>query len=167
MYVETKRVDEVFPLLPRLSADTPARYDLRLNINLMKGGDQLKDQEIVEASSYALTMTAEEVKNYYTLRSNALTAEKERLALYLNNPNLPERPANLADKDNALTMKLSTAKSHLATAEKTASFTTNLSWSKKLQDTKDSGNHSGDFTGFKDDPENDLAELYLCSIRFR
>ena len=36
MYVETKRVDEVFPLLPRLSADTPARYDLRLNLNLMK-----------------------------------------------------------------------------------------------------------------------------------
>ena len=67
MYVETKRVDEVFPLLPRLSADTPARYDLRLNLNLMKGGDQLKDQErFVEASLlYALTMTAEEVKNLH------------------------------------------------------------------------------------------------------
>ena len=167
MYVETKRVDEVFPLLPRLSADTPARYDLRLNLNLMKGGDQLKDQErFVEASLlYALTMTAEEVKNYYTLRLNALTAEKERLALYLNNPNLPERRLQiLRDKDNALTMKLSTAKSHLAIAEKTASFTTNLSWSKarNFQDTK---RFWESFWGFywlyKDDPENDLAEDFI------
>ena len=28
MFVVTKRIEEVFPLLPRLSGDTPARYDL-------------------------------------------------------------------------------------------------------------------------------------------
>ena len=43
MFVQTKRADEVFPMLPRLSADTPARYDLRLNVNLMQGGNQLKE----------------------------------------------------------------------------------------------------------------------------
>ena len=44
----------------------------------------------------------------------------------------------IALNDNALTMKLTTAKSHLAIAEKTASFTTNLRWSKatNFQDTK-------------------------------
>ena len=41
MYVVNKRVDDVFPLLPRLSGDTPARYDLRLNVNLMQGAEQL------------------------------------------------------------------------------------------------------------------------------
>ena len=63
MFVQTKRIDEVFPLLPRLSGDTPARYDLRLNVNLMQGAAQLKDKERhVEASLfYALTMTTEEI----------------------------------------------------------------------------------------------------------
>ena len=52
-------------------------------------------------------MTAEEIELLQALRSNALTAEKERLALYLNNPNLPERRLEIfKDKDNALTMKL-------------------------------------------------------------
>ena len=61
-------------------------------------------------------------------------------------------------------MKLSTAKSHLAIAEKTASFTTNLSWSKarNFQDTK---RFWESFWGFywlyKDDPENDLAEDFI------
>ena len=54
-------------------------------------------------------------------------------------PNLPNGVWQfLRDKDNALTMKLTTAKSHLAIAEKTASFTTNLRWSKasNFQDAK-------------------------------
>ena len=81
MFVVTKRVDEVFPLLPRLSEETPARYDMRLNVNLMQGGDQLKEKgRFVEASLlYALTMTAEEVKNYYTERIARITAEKRPL----------------------------------------------------------------------------------------
>ena len=44
MFVQTKRVDDVFPLLPRLSGDTPARFDLRLNVNLMQGAENLKEQ---------------------------------------------------------------------------------------------------------------------------
>ena len=84
MFVQTKRVDEVFPMLPRLSADTPARYDLRLNVNLMQGGNQLKEQErYVEASLlYALTMTAEEIKTYYNERTVRLTAERDRLSVF-------------------------------------------------------------------------------------
>ena len=53
MFVQTKRINEVFPLLPRLSGDTPARYDLRLNVNLMQGAQQLKGEERhVEASLF-------------------------------------------------------------------------------------------------------------------
>ena len=167
MFVVTKRVDEVFPLLPRLSAETPARYDMRLNVNLMQGGDQLKEKgRFVEASLlYALTMTAEEVKNYYTDRIARILAEKSRLSSFLKNPNLPKRRLSiLRDKDNALTMKLTTAKSHLAIAEKTASFTTNLRWSKasNFQDTK---RFWESFWGFywlyKEDPENELAEDFI------
>ena len=75
MFVQEKRVDEIFPLLPRLSGDTPARFDLRLNVNLMQGAEILKEQDRqVEASLlFALTMTTEEIVTFYTAREEQLT----------------------------------------------------------------------------------------------
>ena len=83
MFVQNKRIDEVFPLLPRLSGDTPARYDLRLNVNLMQGAQQLKDESRhVEASLfYSLTMTTEEIVTYYTERQKRLQVEFNRRAV--------------------------------------------------------------------------------------
>ena len=74
MFVQNKRIDEVFPYLPRLSGDTPARYDLRLNVNLMQGAEQLAKQErFVEASLfYSLTMTTEEIVAYYSERQKEI-----------------------------------------------------------------------------------------------
>ena len=85
MFVQNKRIDEVFPYLPRLSGDTPARYDLRLNVNLMQGAEQLKDSgRHVEASLfYALTMTTEEIVTYYTERQKRLQAERTRLEQFV------------------------------------------------------------------------------------
>ena len=167
MFVQTKRVDEVFPMLPRLSADTPARYDLRLNVNLMQGGNQLKEQErYVEASLlYALTMTAEEIKTYYNERTVRLTAERDRLSVFLKNTDMPQRGLEiLRDRDNQLAMKLTTAKSHLAIANKTASFTTILRWRKasNFQDTKRFWESFWAFYWlYKDDPENDSAQDFI------
>jgi len=167
MFVQTKRVDEVFPMLPRLSADTPARYDLRLNVNLMQGGNQLKEQErYVEASLlYALTMTAEEIKNYYEERASRLENERNRLATFLKRPGMPQRRLEiLRDRDNQLAMKLTTAKSHLAMANKTASFTAILRWRKatNFQDTKRFWESFwGFYWLFKDDPENESAEDFI------
>jgi hypothetical protein len=167
MFVQTKRVDEVFPMLPRLSADTPARYDLRLNVNLMQGGNQLKEQErYVEASLlYALTMTAEEIKNYYQERASRLENERNRLATFLKRPGMPQRRLEiLRDRDNQLAMKLTTAKSHLAMANKTASFTAILRWRKatNFQDTKRFWESFwGFYWLFKDDPENESAEDFI------
>ncbi|MDG1139299.1 MAG: hypothetical protein P8N49_07240 [Opitutales bacterium] len=167
MFVQTKRVDEVFPMLPRLSGDTPARYDLRLNVNLMQGGNQLQDAErYVEASLlYALTMTAEEIKNYYNERASRLENERNRLAVFLNKPGMPKRRLEiLRDRDNQLAMKLITAKSHLAVAKKTASFTAILRWRKasNFQDTKRFWESFwGFYWLFKDDPENESAEDFI------
>ena len=167
MFVQTKRVDEVFPMLPRLSGDTPARYDLRLNVNLMQGGNQLQDAErYVEASLlYALTMTAEEIKNYYNERASRLENERNRLALFLKKPGMPQRRLEiLRDRDNQLAMKLITAKSHLAVATKTASFTAILRWRKasNFQDTKRFWESFwGFYWLFKDDPENESAEDFI------
>ena len=42
MFVQTKRIDEVFLIFRDYPGDTPARYDLRLNVNLMQGAELLK-----------------------------------------------------------------------------------------------------------------------------
>ena len=77
MFVQNKRIDEVFPYLPRLSGDTPARYDLRLNVNLMQGAEQLAKQErFVVSLFYSLTMTTEEIVAYYSERKKRLNSER-------------------------------------------------------------------------------------------
>ena len=114
MFVQNKRIDEVFPYLPRLSGDTPARYDLRLNVNLMQGAEQLAKQErFVEASLfYSLTMTTEEIVAYYSERKKRLNSERERLEQFvkLRGSGIPQRRLEiLKDKINELAMKATSA----------------------------------------------------------
>ena len=97
MFVVNKRIDEVFPYLPGYG-DTPARYDLRLNVNLLNGAEQLKTAgRHVDASLfYALTMTTEEIHEFFDRRVKELTAERDRLNAFLkvNESRMPggERP---------------------------------------------------------------------------
>ena len=135
MFVQNKRIDEVFPYLPRLSGDTPARYDLRLNVNLMQGAEQLAKQErFVEASLfYSLTMTTEEIVAYYSERKKRLNSERERLEQFvkLRGSGIPQRRLEiLKDKINELAMKATSADSHLKLSQSTPSFTTTLRWRK-------------------------------------
>jgi len=135
MHIQTGNVDKVFPLLPRLSGETPARYDLRLNVNLMQGAEILKASERhVEASLlFALTMTTEEIVNFYTAREKTFSKEIEIIEKFIaeQGSRLPSRrKAGLKDKINALAMKATTARSHLKLAEGTNSFTTVLRWRK-------------------------------------
>ena len=169
MFVQTKRIDEVFPLLPRLSGDTPARYDLRLNVNLMQGAGLLKDAgRNIEASLlYALTMTAEEIDVYYSEREKRLTAERKRLTDFLNRfgSGLPTRRLEiLRDENNKIALKLTSAKSQLAMVRSTPSYTTTLRWRKSdnFQATK---RNWESFWGFywlyKDFPEHENVENFI------
>ena len=124
MFVVTKRIEEVFPLLPRLSGDTPARYDLRLNVNLMQGASQLTDagKHVKASLFYALTMTTEEIKAFYTDREKRLQTEVSQIEqfLALKAAVLPKRRLSiLKDKSNDLSMKLTNAKSQLELVNKT------------------------------------------------
>lgn len=135
MFVQTKRVDDVFPLLPRLSGDTPARFDLRLNVNLMQGAENLKEQgRHVEASLlFALTMTTEEIVNFYTARESRLSKEILQVQNFLDTQGdrLPARRISvLKNMLNDLAMKATSARSHLKLAQSTPSFTTVLRWRK-------------------------------------
>ncbi|OUU43185.1 MAG: hypothetical protein CBC16_03035 [Verrucomicrobia bacterium TMED56] len=169
MFVQNKRIDEVFPYLPRLSGDTPARYDLRLNVNLMQGAEQLKVAERhVEASLfYALTMTTEEIVTYYTERQKRLQTELSRLEQFvkLRGQALPKRRLDiLNEKINDLAMKQTSAKSHLKLAEGTPSFTTTLRWRKadNFQITqRDWESFWGFYWLYNDFPEHDMVENFL------
>ncbi len=135
MFVQEKRVDEIFPLLPRLSGDTPARFDLRLNVNLMQGAELLKEQDRhVEASLlFALTMTTEEIVTFYTAREKQITYEMEQIQAFIDSQSrgLPaQRITSLKNRINDLAMKATSARSHLKLAKDTPSFTTVLRWRK-------------------------------------
>jgi len=169
MYVQTKRIDEVFPLLPLLSADTPARYDLRLNVNLMQGAAQLTDKERhVDASLfYALTMTTEEIVAFYTERKKQLETELKQYEqiIALQGNLMPKRRLEiLKEKTNTIAMKLTSAKGHLKLSQETPSFTTTLRWKKadNFQVTKrDFESFFGFYWLYKDFPENEMAENFI------
>ncbi|MFL2927201.1 MAG: hypothetical protein ACJZ72_01255 [Opitutales bacterium] len=169
MFVQTKRIDEVFPLLPRLSGDTPARYDLRLNVNLMQGAVQLKDKERhVEASLfYALTMTTEEIVAFYTERQKQLQAELSQYEqiIALQGGTMPKRRLEiLKEKSNSIAMKLTTAKGQLKLAQDTPPFTTVLRWRKadNFQLTKrDWESFWGFYWLYKDFPKHESVENFI------
>ena len=158
-----------FPFLPRLSGDTPARYDLRLNVNLMQGAQQLKDAERhVEASLfYSLTMTTEEIVTYYTERQKRLETERTRLEQFvkLRGQGMPRRRLDvLNEKINQLAMQLTSAKSHLKLAKTTPSFTTTLRWRKadNFQATKrDWESFWAFYWLYNDFPEHEMVENFL------
>ena len=169
MFVQTKRIDEVFPLLPRLSGDTPARYDLRLNVNLMQGAAQLKDNERhVEASLfYALTMTTEEIVAFYTERQKQLQTELSQYEqlIALQGNTMPKRRLEiLKERSNAIAMKLTSAKGQLKLAQDTPPFTTVLRWRKadNFQVTKrDWESFWGFYWLYKDFPKHDSVENFI------
>jgi len=135
MFVQEKRVDEIFPLLPRLSGDTPARFDLRLNVNLMQGAEILKEQDRhVEASLlFALTMTTEEIVTFYTAREKQISYDIEQIQTFIDAQGRrlpPQRVTSLKNRINDLAMKATSARSHLKLAKDTPSFTTVLRWRK-------------------------------------
>lgn len=169
MFVVNKRIDEVFPLLPRLAGDTPARYDIRLNVNLMTGAEQLKTAgRHLEASLFfALTMTTEEIKNYYEERLKQLKTELTTLENFmsLRGKALPRRRAEiLKDRINELAMKVTNAQGRLDQIAKIPSFTTTLRW-RKAENYKETKRDWEAFWAFywlyKDFPKHDNVENFL------
>ena len=169
MFVQTKRIDDVFPLLPRLSGDTPARFDLRLNVNLMQGAEILKEQERhVEASLlYALTMTTEEIVSFYTSREASIASQIERVETFITNQGRripPRRLSALKETINQLAMKVTSARSHLKLAQSTPSFTTILRWRKSdnFQACKREWESFWAFYWlYQDFPEHEMVENFL------
>ncbi len=169
MFVQEKRVDEIFPLLPRLSGDTPARFDLRLNVNLMQGAEILKDQDRqVEASLlFALTMTTEEIVTFYTAREKQISYEMDKIQTFIDSQGRrlpPKRVSALKNRINDLAMKATSARSHLKLAKDTPSFTTVLRW-RKADNFQACKREWESFWAFywlyKDFPDHEMVENFI------
>ena len=169
MFVKEKRIDEVFPLLPRLSADTPARFDLRLNVNLMQGAEVLKEKDRqVEASLlFALTMTTEEIVTFYTAREKEITYEIDQIQSFIDSQGRrlpPKRVTSLKNRINELAMKATSARSHLKLAKDTPSFTTVLRW-RKADNFQACKREWESFWAFywlyKDFPDHEMVENFI------
>ncbi len=163
------RIENVFPLLPYLSGDTPARYDLRLNVNLFQGSMMLKDEERhVEASLLlALTMTTEEIEEYYTERIKRLSAQQVQGEAFLkaNEGALPQaRKEIYRERLNNLAVKLNVAKGHLKSVKGMKSYTTTLRW-RKAESFQSVERNWEAFWAFywlyHDFPKNEMAENFL------
>ncbi len=169
MFVEEKQIDNIFPLLPRLSGDTPARFDLRLNVNLMKGAEVLKGQDRhVEASLlFALTMTTEEIVSFYTTRREQLSYEINKYQTFIDSQGArlpPQRATALKNRINELAVKKTTAEMHLKLASDTQSFTTVLRW-RKADNFQACKREWESFWAFywlyKDFPEHEMVENFV------
>ncbi|MFP6854635.1 MAG: hypothetical protein VB980_02540, partial [Opitutales bacterium] len=128
---DRSKLQQVELLLPYLSGDTPARYDLRLNLNLFKAAMYHKDdKKFVEASLFlALTMVTEEISGYYNDRLTRIKAQQVQLTAFLktNKENLPKpRQEAYQERLNGLAFKVSVAERHKKAVEGMDSYTTTL-----------------------------------------
>jgi len=122
----------------------------------------------LEASLFfALTMTTEEIKNYYEERLKQLKTELTTLENFmsLRGKALPRRRAEiLKERINELAMKVTNAQGRLDQIAKIPSFTTTLRW-RKAENYKETKRDWESFWAFywlyKDFPKHDNVENFL------
>ena len=65
--IKLGRIDEAMELIPNISGNNPARYDVGFNVSLMEAADKLVEQEKYNEASllYTLTLTLEQIKAFH------------------------------------------------------------------------------------------------------
>ena len=166
---DRKRLENVFPLLPYLSGETPARYDLRLNVNLFKGAMIFKDDgRNVDASLLlALTMTTEEIHGFYAERVRRLNTQEVEMENFLKHYGATVPYSRLGiyqERLNDVAVKINVAKGHLASVKAMKSYTTTLRW-RKAENFQDVERNWEAFWAFywlfNDFPKHEMAENFL------
>lgn len=166
---DRSQIEKVFALLPYLAGETPARYDLRLNVNLFKGAMMLKeDKRYVKTSLLlALTMTTEEIEGFYEDRVKRLSTQQRQAEAFLkaNGRVLPQRRREIyQERLNEMAVKINVAEGHLASVKAMKSYTTTLRWRKaeNFQDVKRDWEAFWAFYWlYKDYPKHEKGEYYL------
>jgi len=180
---DRSKLQKVDGLLPYLAGDTPARYDLRLNVNLYKGAMYHKEDGVsarqrgdsagatkafVKASLLlALTMTTEEIEGYYAERLARLKTQQREMEAYLKaNDRIltPRRKETYQDALNQIAVKLNVAQGHIDSVKSMDSYTTTLRW-RKAENFKDVDRNWEAFWAFywlyKDAPNHEMVENFI------
>lgn len=123
-FIATERFDQIAHLLPFLTGDSPARYDVRFNLKLLQGGDKLSELErYVEASLlFYLTLTKEELLDYWHKRIARLQHQIEQLKI--------NTVGGTAEKISEIEIDLLNGKNQVSALESIDSYTPELEWRK-------------------------------------
>lgn len=117
-YIGQRQFDEVRALLPYIVVESPARYNLQLNIALLEAGDQLSDMgRFSEASLYYyMVLTIEEILAYQTRRTASLRSQLDLL----------EITAGQSDRATELRAEVYNAEQNIAALREIPSYTAEL-----------------------------------------
>lgn len=82
-YISLGRIDEALELLPHVTGNNPARYNLSFNLALLKAGDNLvKEKSYIRASLlFTMTLTLDTIREYYNKRIDQLNARISELEI--------------------------------------------------------------------------------------
>jgi len=80
-FIDLGNISEIVDLLPAILVESPARYNVSLNVALMEAGDRLTDENRFSEAAllYNVTLSLEQIRNYFTNRRESLQAQLERL----------------------------------------------------------------------------------------
>lgn len=80
-FIDLENISEIVNLLPAILVESPARYNVSLNVALMEAGDRLADDNRFSEAAllYNVTLSLEQIRDYFTNRRESLQAQLERL----------------------------------------------------------------------------------------
>ncbi len=117
-YIGEGQFDEVRTLLPYIVVESPARYNLQLNVALLEAGDQVSDLgRFSEASLYYyMVLTLEDILAYQTRRVQSLRSQLDLL----------EITAGQSDRATELRAEVHNAEQNIAALKEIPSYTAEL-----------------------------------------
>lgn len=121
-YINAGRFEEVLELVPVLASNSDARYNIRLNVKLIEGGDALsKNKRFAEAAlMYYLTLTRAELMQHHQAQLESINARIEFI----------EETGLGAGGLGELSMQQRLAQIQVEQLEKIPDYTPDLEWRK-------------------------------------
>lgn len=162
-YIATAQFDRISSLLPFLTGDAPARYDVRFNLKLLEGGDKLTEEErFLEASLlYYLTLTRDELLDYWQRRMSRLKGRMERLKI--------NTVGGAADEIAEIEIDLLNANNQVKALGDIPSYTPELEW-RKARNFKDTARNWEAYWAFwrlaedYPDREEQIEDFYYAAF---
>lgn len=159
-YIETNQVDEALKLLPHVTGDNPARYNIAFNVSLLKAGDSYVKQNLFVKASllFNMTLTVPDIVAFFEQR----VATFEKKLSRLEDSQVPEAEALRSEIHTDIT----NARNQLEAAKSVNDYTPEL----RVRIARTYVQTGRDWEGFwaylkliDDHPHHSLIELFTYS----